>query len=68
MSRLICGVLLCGMLTLSGCLFIGGGGKTTTVQPTLGQQLQELKDARDRGAITEDEYQKAKTRMLDKGT
>lgn len=68
MSRLICGVILCSMLTLSGCLFIGGGGKTVTTNPTMGQQLQELKEARDRGAISEDEYQKAKQRMLDKGT
>lgn len=67
MSRLVYTLLICTVLTQPGCLFIGSGGKTTTTYPTLGQQLQELKDARDRGAITEDEYQRAKQRMLDKG-
>ena len=65
MSKLLASVLLASLLTLNGCLLIAGGGKTTTVNPTLGQQLEELKDARDKGAITESEYQKAKQRMLD---
>jgi hypothetical protein len=67
MSRWIACGLLCSLLSLNGCLLIAGGGKTTSINPTLGQQLQELKDARDKGAISEDEYQKAKTRMLEKG-
>ena len=68
MSKLLSCLAVCTLLTLSGCLFIGGGGKTVTTNPTMGQQLQELKEARERGAISEDEYQKAKQRMLEKGT
>jgi hypothetical protein len=67
MSRVIACLLLAGLLSLNGCLLIAGGGKTTSINPTLGQQLQELKDARDKGAISEDEYQKAKARMLERG-
>lgn len=32
---------------------------------TLGNQLSDLKQARDSGAITEDEYQSAKKRLID---
>jgi hypothetical protein len=34
-------------------------------QPTLGKQLTDLKQARDSGAINEDEYQAAKKRLID---
>ncbi len=68
MSKIVTCLLLCSLLGLSGCLFIAGGGKTTTVNPTLGQQLQELKDAHDKGAISDAEYEKAKARMLEKGS
>jgi hypothetical protein len=68
MSKIVTSLLICSLLGLSGCLFIAGGGKQTTVNPTLGQQLQELKDARDKGAISDAEYQKAKARMLEKGS
>lgn len=33
--------------------------------PTLGKQLSDLKQARDSGALTEEEYQTAKKRLLD---
>ena len=33
--------------------------------PTLGKQLTDLKQARDSGAISEDEYQTAKIRLID---
>jgi hypothetical protein len=58
----------------------GGGSKTTsttdatnsttnnsqhpTVAPTIGQQLIDLKDARDTGAITEAEYEAEKAKIL----
>ena len=68
MSRIVTSLLVCSLLGVSGCLLIAGGGKTTTTNPTLGQQLQELKDAHDKGAITDGEYEKAKARMLEKGS
>jgi hypothetical protein len=55
---------------LSGCAWsIGGGHKehnhpAELAQPTRGQELIDLKKARDQGAITEDEYQAQKKRML----
>jgi hypothetical protein len=33
--------------------------------PTLGKQLTDLKQARDSGAINEEEYQTAKKRLMD---
>ena len=47
----------------AGCLGINGSTQNR-VEPTLGQQLQDLKTARDKGAISEPEYQAAKDKML----
>ena len=59
-------------LSLTGCCGGGGEKKTTetivvtppTENPTAGKQLQDLKDARDQGAITDQEYEKAKEKIL----
>ncbi len=58
----------------SGCAWSIGEKKTdccpkTAVQPkspTRGQELMDLKKARDQGAITEEEYQNQKRKLLDK--
>lgn len=54
------------MLLLSGCvgLSVGGGSKSETRKPTLGQQLTDLQNARNSGAITEEQYQTQKARLL----
>lgn len=51
---------------LSGCLNLqlGGGSSTRPQPPTVGQQLIDLKKARDAGVITDAEYQAARTRLL----
>ena len=51
-------------LGLSAC---GGGGATTKVEArgTQGQQLLDLKEAYDKGVITEEEYEDAKEKILD---
>lgn len=51
---------------LSGCvgLSLGGGTKTTTNAPTVGQQLVDLQKAKDAGAITDSEYQSQKAKLL----
>jgi hypothetical protein len=53
---------------LTGCvgLQLGGGSKNTTIQPSVGQQLVDLKKARDAGAITEDEYRCQRAKLLGK--
>jgi hypothetical protein len=54
------------MLLLNGCigLHIGSGDKRSLQNATLGQQLIDLKSAKDTGAITEAEYQTQKAKLL----
>ena len=46
----------------AGCIAVGGTDNFT--QPTLGRQLQDLKVARDTGAISDDEYKDCKGRLI----
>lgn len=49
---------------LAGC---GGADvKTTTTTISIGQQLIDLKNARDSGAISEREYARARAALIDK--
>ena len=67
MKRLIIPLtLLSTLLLLNGCigLSLGGGTRTESHSPTLGQQLIDLKTARDNGAINDAEYQAQKTKLL----
>jgi len=58
-------VLLSVLTLLAGCSWhVGGGPKAVTVKPTTGQQLVDLKTARDVGAITEAEYQVQKAKVM----
>jgi hypothetical protein len=59
----------------SGCAWSIGEKKTeccpsgsakSVGKPTQGQELLDLKKARDQGAITEDEYQAQKKKLLEK--
>ena len=60
-------VALSAMLLLTGCLAlqVGGGDKKEERKASVGQQLIDLKTARDAGAITEAEYQTQKAKVLD---
>ena len=51
-------------LVLSGCG--GGGAKTEVSTKTLGQELTDLQQAYEAGAITESEYEKSKKSLLKK--
>ncbi len=55
---------------LSGCAWSVGGSKRDSAvnapQPTKGQELLDLQKAKDQGAITEEEYQAQRQRILDK--
>jgi hypothetical protein len=50
----------------AGCAWSIGGTKqgTTQIQPTKGQELIDLQKARDKGAITPEDYEKEKARIL----
>jgi Short C-terminal domain len=54
------------MMLLTGCLDLQlGGGVTTRPQsPTVGQQLVDLKKAKDSGAISDNEYEAQKAKLL----
>ena len=58
-------VLVIGLMALlmSGCIAVGW---SNTAAPTVGQQLVDLKTARERGAITEQEYEQKKAEILRK--
>jgi hypothetical protein len=60
---LVCGVLLFGV---AAC---GGGGaevRSEVSTTTTGQQLMDLKKALDSGAMTQQEYEKERKKVLDK--
>lgn len=60
-KSLLGSVVIASTLVLAGC-----GGSTTTVKQTetQGQQLMDLKEAYDKGVITEKEYEKTKKEIL----
>ena len=59
--------LIAASTTLTGCVVAMGNrvppGKEG--KPTLGNELTDLKQARDAGAMTEEEYQSARQRLLE---
>ncbi|MCC6822562.1 MAG: hypothetical protein V9H26_18075 [Verrucomicrobiota bacterium] len=59
-------VALAALLGLSGCVAaIGNRDAQRANASTLGQQLIDLKRAKDVGAITEGEYEREKARLLE---
>ena len=71
MKKILIPSLLCLTIItlLTGCAVtpsfsFGGGTKTTEVKATTGQQLVDLKRAKDCGAITDQEYAAQKCKIL----
>jgi hypothetical protein len=67
MKRLLVPFSLVSLVAIlvSGCSWqVGGGSKSATNPPTVGQQLIDLQKAKDAGAITDSEYQTQKTKLL----
>ncbi len=69
---ILAGGLLALLLALGGCCCGGGSDSQTTViekQPVstapLGEELIKLQEARDKGAISEHEYNAAKEKLLE---
>jgi hypothetical protein len=52
------------IVLFTGCIAIGTGPKSEHTNATLGQQLIDLKTAKDTGAITEVEYKAQKAKLL----
>jgi hypothetical protein len=55
------------MTLLTGCVGgvqLGGGTKSVVQPATVGQQLLDLKKAKDAGAISDEEYQAQKAKIL----
>lgn len=61
---LIC-VVVAGVVSSNGCFFRFVDRTVKKESVPIGVELQELKVARDRGAITEEEYRRAKQRLLE---
>ena len=58
MKRMISILLILTLLTtMVSCIAVGSGGKKVDHQATLGQQLIDLKKARDEDAISAQEYE-----------
>jgi hypothetical protein len=68
MKKCIGSLLVAAFVSVSftGCLAVNGGTKSAVNQPTTGQQLLDLQKARDAGAITPEEYQAQKAKVLAK--
>ena len=56
------GIIAC---LLSACAW-SVGGESSQAKPTRGQELVDLKRAKDQGAISEDEYQTQKRKVLER--
>jgi hypothetical protein len=57
MKKIISFLLVIALLsTMVSCIAVGSGGKKVENQPTLGQQLIDLKKAQDEGAISKQEF------------
>ena len=56
---------LTGALALSSCAAFNKGQFVLSRHVTVGQELLDLKKARDEGAITEEEYQTIKGKVMD---
>ena len=61
------------LVNLSGCCGPGGGGatvetKSITTTQTLGDQLMDLQKAKESGAITEEQYNELKQKVIEQQT
>lgn len=57
-------LLLVTPLCSTGCMSIGGGDHRDVKAHTLGKELEDLKAAHDHGAISDQEFEQAKARLL----
>jgi len=64
MRKIISVLLVLTILTtMVSCIAVGSGGKKVENQTTLGQQLIDLKKARDEGAVSAQEYEELREKL-----
>ena len=64
MKKVISVLLVLVLITsMVSCMAIGTGGKKVNNNPTLGQELIDLKKAKDEGAISQQEYEELKKKL-----
>ena len=64
MRHVLAVTLLGAVLAMGGCFALSVKDNSVKNNPTLGQQLMDLQAAKKSGAMTEEEYQKARTKLL----
>jgi hypothetical protein len=66
-TKTLFGLLMAVLLgtSLNGCVVAFGNRVPQEGKATLGKQLTDLKQARESGAINEEEYQAAKKRLIE---
>ena len=60
-SMIVASVLAGSTVLLGGCIV---GNSPKVIQPTVGQELISLKQARDNGSISQEEYETTRTQFL----
>jgi hypothetical protein len=66
MKKVITVFLVLVLITsMVSCMAIGTGGKKVSNSPTLGQELIDLKKAKDEGAVSQQEYEELKKKLKD---
>ena len=64
MKKIMSVLLVLALLTtMVSCIAVGSGGKRVDNQPSLGQQLIDLKKARDEGAISAQEFAELREKL-----
>lgn len=57
---------LAAVAAAGGCIGVGGSDRTYVHRPTVGQELTDLKHARDAGAIDDAEYGRLKAELMNR--
>lgn len=63
-TKILAVILLFALsLLLTGC---GGGAEVMATSTTMGQELSDLQQAKDKGVITDKEFEKAKKKIMER--